>query len=1214
MIDESSFRELVRRAEGPTLDFKRDYDFSAKDARNDFIKDVISMANTPRGSAAHIVVGVSWTPELGAQLHGVRKQFDDAELIDALGVDRVQPVPTISYTPLRIDGHDVGVIEIPVQRNGPYTALKDFGDHLRQGAVYFRSGTKNTVATGPKLHEIFSWFQSASGSTAGPETNSDSWEYFLENTHDFEVGRRYVLVTDRVGGDAAATLSGLGLPPWSAVIDFDPGSETDGVLSKIGSAIRQTRTLHMVVKGERPQIHPERGTHWFFARGLAGRSSTLVQPEHKQWLRTYKRELSEQLARLQHAFSPTPVCFVLVWQDSSMLRHMRTLFEEVEGHFGDSAEIVVVTEEPGAFASLCEENDATLVSISVRNLCSGLIDRFGHPTRAQGSRCAIPTKSGAPHSLEPRDLLWITEDLEIIHLDIGLDGDSNADAFRRGAEITWRNLDLRHDCDRDITDKVRRQVERDLEERHSGRINLYHHPGAGGTTVARRIAWDLHRKYPCVVLRSCEPRFTAERLAKIAALTENSVLLLIDGGKHLEGEIDELYEFVRGSQTPVVMLQVLRRHRKQETGSRQAWLKQSLSPAESGRFEDAYTSIRPECRDALSAVLAGDDPHLKTPFYCGLVAFEQHFDGLARYVHVRLDGLSEPQKTILGFLSFAQYYAQCALDRQLFANFLGVPRSRRIDFRAVFESRPDALDLVIETDEGKCRTLHYLIAGEILQQTMWPAAGERQKLWRQKLADFAVSFAQFLQQAEHEPGDQVLDLIQRLYIFRDNSELLGTERAARRQYSQLIEEIPSRHGQLHVLQALVELFPEESHFHAHLGRFLGQQDRYDEAHASLSTAIELAPKDNVLHHVQGMVHRYEMNHLIDRRMPLENVLNSARAAQSSFQRARRLDDQDEHGYISEVQTIIRAVDYAARCAKKSAQEVVSDRQADSFIREAFDTIETLLDQVRTLRVGESLSPYEQDCRAKLNRMYGQHSAALEAWNNLLDRRDVVKPPVRRQIVWTLLNRQSGDWKSLTPKEVTRCVALLEDNLDEVPNDATSLRLWLRAVRHSQIPPGLHRIIEKVSYWKANTASLEAAFYLYVLHSIDALDGTDQALADAERALDECRSLARYRRDRSLTFEWMGPGTGISRLVHQSQLGDWADGFWANSATLVRLDGRIAAIDAPQKGRIELENGLSAFFVPTVGGFHKGRDENVAVTCFVGFSYDGVRAWEVQPRP
>ena len=163
------------------------------------------------------------------------------------------------------------------------------------------------------------------------------------------------------------------------------------------------------------------------------------------------------------------------------------------------------------------------------------------------------------------------------------------------------------------------------------------------------------------------------------------------------------------------------------------------------------------------------------------------------------------------------------------------------------------------------------------------------------------------------------------------------------------------------------------------------------------------------------------------------------------------------------------------------------------------------------------------------------------------------------------------------------------------------------------PPTLDSIIEKVSYWKANTGALDAAYYLYVLHALRALEGSAQGVADSEKALEECRALARFRRDRTRSFEWVGSGQGIQRLVHQSRLGEWREDFWETTAPLSRLDGRVASIDAPQKGRVEVSGGIDAFFVPAKAGIMFGRDENSPVTFLMGFSYDGPRAWDVRNK-
>jgi hypothetical protein len=137
--------------------------------------------------------------------------------------------------------------------------------------------------------------------------------------------------------------------------------------------------------------------------------------------------------------------------------------------------------------------------------------------------------------------------------------------------------------------------------------------------------------------------------------------------------------------------------------------------------------------------------------------------------------------------------------------------------------------------------------------------------------------------------------------------------------------------------------------------------------------------------------------------------------------------------------------------------------------------------------------------------------------------------------------------------------------------------------------------------------------LYVLHGLRAMEGSAQAVADMDRALEECRGLARYRRDRTRSLEWIGTGSGIARLVHQSQLGGWQREFREFPGLLARVEGRVKSIDGPQKGVIAVSGGIDAFFVPARSDIHAGRDENVLASCYIGFSYDGLRAWAVERR-
>ena len=1208
-MNDDQFRQLLGRAESETLDFKETgYELSDIRGRNAFIKDLVALANTPREQSAHIIFGVRWTPNTGSTVVGLECQFDDAELQKALG-HWVQPNPRFTYTPFEFDGKQVGVLEVPLETNGPYTPTKD-STGLQAGAVYFRRGTENSRALGPEIKRIHEWFNGKD--VFSEEYGEHAWRQFFEAIHCLDPARTFILASDRISSQTAAQLHVLGMPSWRAVIDFDPESEESGLLNCIGEVLQRHRVIHRTVRGDY-HVQPEPGTRWFFAQGLSGRQETLVDPTHKAWLQAYKRELGQQLAQLANALAHSPVVALILWSDKEKQKHLRTFIEELIGSFGDAIDIVVVSDDEPSFAGLAEEEEVTFVRIDLRSLCSGLEVHYGDLQNIDEERYILPRSSGAQTEIELNDWLWFSEDIELLHRSIGFEGDDDPREYRLGADISWRNLHLGHDCAREISPSLRAQVESDLKRRQTVRINLYHEPGGGGTTVGYRLAWELRNAFPVGILRHCAPRETSERISKVAALTENSVLIIADGGQHSERDIDELYEFIKANQTPVVIVQILRRFQLQKTGRRQFWLDGKLSDMEADRFRDVYANAAPLKRAALTNLASQRNSPHRNPFFFGLTAFDADFCGLERYVGDRTIGLTDQQTRILVYISIAHYYGQKSIPTQAFAALMQIPRSRLVDLTAAFvgPSSP-ALDLIMKSRGGEWRTTHHLIAREIMQQVLAPKGSlNPETVWRQGLSSWGKDFASFCRGDVHTTGDSFLELMRRVFIYRDNAEVLGTERAARSQFSQFIDDIPSPYGKREVLTHLIDEFPQEAHFHAHLGRFLSINEEYNEALKCVDSAISLQSGDPVLHHMRGMVLRQQIRLHNKGEYQAEDLMHIAMEASKSFDEARRLSPDLEHGYISEVQMLIDMIDKAGGNEQGVIRHVMSRSGTSPFLQQALEKAEDLLDRVQNLHAGEQPSQYAVLCRARLEGIYGDYSNALQEWDNLLSRPEVTKPPVRRQIVWTILRRRKGSWDGLTKDEAERVQRLLEENLEENINDATSLRLWLRAIRHLRLPPSLESIIEKIAYWKTNTGALEPAYYLYVVHTLHALKGSLRSAVDAEKALEECRKLAQFRRDRTRSFEWIGLGEGIDSLVHQSRLGKWKGDFWESPNILKRLRGRVKVIGGPQRGHIELDTGVVAFFVPGQCGLHSGRDENVPVTFYLGFSYDGPRAWEVR---
>jgi hypothetical protein len=969
-----------------------------------------------------------------------------------------------------------------------------------------------------------------------------------------------------------------------------------------------------MTKDDRADFNPARSTYWYFARGVDGRDSTLATGKWIEWQRSFLRDLRVQMATLAKAAS-TPTTVIALWSTNELLEHLDSFFDAAAVTYGESVNFVIVAESCDYLAPLASKYDARCIQIRRDQFLHGLSSYC-----AEGSRAAsvsLPSTSGAKINLEEKDLAWLVEEIEVLHSGSGYvpvrDSVPGID-FLRGKEISWFELGLHLDVQRDIEPKIVGAVRRDLSKRQTTRINLYHAPGSGGTTLGRRICWEFKDEYPCLILRRTAPRETVERIAKVFSLTEQPVLVQFEGSEVTDREIDELYDLLASRNIPSVMLQVSRRLERPRLAERSFYLEQRLSDLEAERFVYLLKREVPDHAREIEAAVRESQGVEKTPFYLGLVCFEREFTPLESFVDRHLQATNEIQKTVLLYIAVAHYYGQRPLPEQSFFELLNLPANRVVDLQ---NTLPDwCFSLLAESGSGKWRTAHYLVAEEIIKSVLSPAPNDR-RLWVNRLADLAIDFTDFCETSLPEQSQETLELIQRIFLYRDESEILGTERSAGRLFAQILTDIPIAEGRLRVLKHSVNTFPGEAHFWAHLGRFYAIELKdFDNAVLALEQAIAIDDHDHVLYHMRGMAFRSWAYELVSRRSDVHEVLQKAKLASESFAAARNLDPEDDHGYISEVQMIARVLDYCGRATGTEALMAAS-RSNDPWLRESLQLAEDLLMTVRRQRQGQQPSEYEERCRAELDALYGQHERALQIWDNLLTkmRGKIFAPPIRRQIVWTYLSRRNRNWDEMPQKEIERIVALLEDNLREEAHDDRNVRLWIQAIRQLATPPAMENVIEKVAYWRANSNSLEAIYYLYLLYALQAIDGSVLAAEKAERAIEECRNRARYRRDRSRSFEWVGQKPGLKQLIHQDRLGSWNSnlGFWENASLLKKLSGVVVQMSGPQAGVIQIVGGLRAFFVPGASGHAVGRSENQAVSCYVGFSYDGLRAWSVEDR-
>ena len=177
-----------------------------------------------------------------------------------------------------------------------------------------------------------------------------------------------------------------------------------------------------------------------------------------------------------------------------------------------------------------------------------------------------------------------------------------------------------------------------LNQRGTLRITLGHSPGAGGTTVARRIAWRVKDTYPTVVIRAVfDDAVLAEAVAELAQLSGMPVLLVIELVP--DSVLDRLFGMLRARSIPAVLLITTRRtsrgygeNQVQSSGAspvsqRGLRLGPMTRRDERVLMAQRFAQMAPAREDALYA-LTGESLAINVPFFYALTAFDDEFEGL----------------------------------------------------------------------------------------------------------------------------------------------------------------------------------------------------------------------------------------------------------------------------------------------------------------------------------------------------------------------------------------------------------------------------------------------------------------------------------------------------------------------------------------------------------------------------------------------------------
>lgn len=1057
-----------------------------------------------------------------------------------------------------------------------------------------------------------------------PEPDPAAWDTFWAAAHGFDrSAARYLLVAGRI--DDPASAAALGQLPWSAVLDFDPDSDGTGLFKGAEPILRHNRGCHLV-GNKVDELTFDRSCAWMMAGGWAlGMEPTpQSQPE---WQRRYNEPVRQFLRRFAAAVRPEPVVAIVLPGPGLSGKRLEVLAGTIDEFFSDRLTLLVL--HPDLDVSPAAQY---FPSLSVPLAVQRIKDLYGTTVGIAG--ITLPGKRDEQDltvSVPVERLRVWEEELELLHSGIQTDAAAPAGGFWKGAPPSWADLDERRDVSRTVTDSLLTAVQTKLLDRSTWNIDLWHEPGAGGTTVARRVAWDLRRQFPVAVLRKYTGQ-TIERLQGIAELTGKPILLVAEQTDLNQHAREALYRGLSIQRVRAVILYVRRvnklaQHHEHQVGR--------LTDDEAKRFRAVYAAETddPDRRAELGLITEGGGKYLgryRYPFFYGLITYAEDFLSVSSFVQNCIGTTEGNRQKVLLYLALTTNYVHGGLPTSVVREMLGLKPGAALDLEAEFGPGPARLILEYQ-EEGelvpRLKLLHPVLSVELFKHVYQIAGRE----WEVELKPLADRFIDDLTRILGKNSEPLHALLTQLLV--DRSSMYDEHTQSDGRFSMLVRQIPYKEDAHALLRKLVDVcdIPQtKAHYLTHLSRhrIYELRSEYDQAEAHSLAAIGLDPQDDIHYHTLGMVLRFWAESRVDELAAkagtgpanvIEAIEGVVERALDAFAKTRELEPEDEHGYITPVQLIARVAEGVLNVARRQAgkpnlglADLTGGRdRVGQWLLDNLSTAYRLLDEIKHIRGPRPPSLYASRCDLSVAQLYPDNRQELiSRW-----RRQLIEYPAQGSVLQRGLIRlylmQHQDRPEAIPQATAREIALwLEDS-----RTASDLRTWFRFFR--RLPEfSYQRAVSRAERMKhLEPDAIDTHYYLYILHYLLTLVENKPFEVAVEAEVRECKRLAARSRYRDYGYEWLGNQTIGCPLVHFSELGQWdarTHNYPPAGASKLRvLRGVIDQIEGPERGWIRLGEKLRAFFPPR-GDFTQSEHAGRQVQFYLGFTYDGLRAYGVRP--
>ena len=1082
-------------------------------------------------------------------------------------------------------------------------------------------------------------------------------ETFVEQVDGFDKSCRYILVAPfSTQGLSETLLRNLMAIRWSVVIDFNCHSkEPGGIYHSMQPTIDDNCTPFTILNRD-SLSNMSKGTNgnvnWIYANGLSTLQGT-VTPDINAWIgkrmHHFLREALTEFCKKSLAH----IHIISLLDDADYLSEVIRQFDGIDFAERDLVTFSVISDDAQVRSDSLKLARYGFEIQSYNFTLQSFLSQIGDFMQPEERHSIIVPARGPqnePLQLDVTDIYskFLANGISVIHHSIASEGDGDiktVPAFYQGETITWKELEAAVDVERSKYDELQRKILDRLKGRQSQKFQLYHMAGAGGTTISRRLAYDLRDQAPTIIINEYVKGTTFNLIELLSMKVNLPMLAIVESAK--VGNIDDLISECNAKKRIVVFVyveRVLRRPQLQNQPLIEFITDKMHNPEEKTKFSYKVQLYNPGANTAWIT---------KTPYaQCEVLDFSMSIAdknyskaALNSYIQHYLNELSEPLAEFLAYVSLIYHYAQRSVSDLVFRKIF-VTNNGKTGLPQYLRSNPQEKQylekLITDDSDGlgddrQWRPRYSAFADVMLEQLL---GGVRPETWINALPEWSRKLIKTIKDNYEYLTEDVQKMLVAVFLERDKEDLLGQEevwgaRGAQEKFSQLLDDMSANPAdQKAILKLLAETYPNVSHFWGHLARYCYENadtpDEFNEAATYIERALDKSGKNDYnLLHIAGMCRRRQIEYYRrkEQAIDFDELKQLTTTAREYFRQSRDANPRNVHAYTSEIQLLTIVIEYGKSISSYDKYYTFLVARENTWYFEIYEDLNDLIEELtmlvtqmstlgqtnRILRTKSMLATSE----SKSWQYIGDYKESLRTLQEHIRTADRLSLPRLRLIyVRTLLLSKVGGkhedllsaWTQLSPAELQLVSEYLNKNVQQNSGDVMSMKLWIQMVRYSSLAISIDEVKSRLNMMYKSSddypmTQLEAAYNLYMLNLFELIRDNDALNSrkkdEIQRWIDICRELSPNDK---YPYEWLVNLDDISGIVSVKTRPDFSQ--------LVRVTGTITGIKSSAQGTIRLDCGFDVFFTPSVGNFVQGKDETTRVEMALGFRHEGPTAYEV----